>query len=182
MSDLSFLSQLRLFRVKHRISQEEIGKYLGVKQSGYSKYEKGVVGIPLAVLLKLSQFIDEKGEGNSEVAESVRKLIKAMDEMEALIDSAEEVPPTQTIQGIQAPSAARGESGTVVHSGIQPAHITLAASKVLSDPGIRDIPPGDKAELIAILAEFLSMGIQLRSALEKALHTVKSDQEPRQAG
>ena len=51
-----FFQRLRDLREDADLSQEEVGKILGILQTVYSRYERGVQNIPLEHLLKLADF------------------------------------------------------------------------------------------------------------------------------
>jgi transcriptional regulator with XRE-family HTH domain len=48
--------RLRDLREDHDLSQTKVATYLGMSQTGYSKYETGENDIPTAVLIKLSRY------------------------------------------------------------------------------------------------------------------------------
>ena len=50
--------RLRDLREDRDLTQTQIAKYLGMSQTGYSKYETGENDIPTAILIKLSDFYD----------------------------------------------------------------------------------------------------------------------------
>lgn len=50
--------RIRDLREDKDINQTEIAKYLGMSQTGYSKYETGEHDIPTAILIKLADFYD----------------------------------------------------------------------------------------------------------------------------
>lgn len=45
--------RIRDLRDKHDINQTQVAKFLGMSQTGYSKYETGENDLPTAVLIKL---------------------------------------------------------------------------------------------------------------------------------
>ena len=47
---------LKYLRKKHRISQDDIGKFVGISQKGVSKYERGECEIPLPKLMMLTGY------------------------------------------------------------------------------------------------------------------------------
>lgn len=47
--------RIREFREDKNMTQTDIAKYLGMSQTGYSKYETGENDIPTAVLIALAQ-------------------------------------------------------------------------------------------------------------------------------
>lgn len=51
-----FKDKIRILREKNGLSQQEISKYLGVTQSQYSNYERGVYEPPFEILKKISKF------------------------------------------------------------------------------------------------------------------------------
>ena len=48
--------RIRDLREDRDLSQTQVAKYLGMSQTGYSKYETGENDIPTAILIKLSHF------------------------------------------------------------------------------------------------------------------------------
>ena len=48
--------RIRNLREDHDLNQTQVAKYLGMSQTGYSKYETGENDLPTAVLIKLSRF------------------------------------------------------------------------------------------------------------------------------
>ena len=48
--------RIRDMREDKDMTQTEVAKYLGMSQTGYSKYETGENDIPTTVLIKLSRF------------------------------------------------------------------------------------------------------------------------------
>ena len=48
--------RLRDLREDMDLTQTQVAKYLGMSQTGYSKYETGENDIPTAILIKLSDF------------------------------------------------------------------------------------------------------------------------------
>ncbi len=48
--------RIRDLREDHDLNQTQIAKYLGMSQTGYSKYETGENDIPSAVLIKLASY------------------------------------------------------------------------------------------------------------------------------
>jgi len=48
--------RIRDLREDRDLSQAELGKLLGMSQTGYSKYETGENDIPTAILIKLAEF------------------------------------------------------------------------------------------------------------------------------
>lgn len=47
--------RLRELRVDNDMSQEDVAKYLGMSQTGYSKYEVGTVPPPVDIIIKLAK-------------------------------------------------------------------------------------------------------------------------------
>lgn len=45
-------------RKEHEKTQTEIAEYLNVRQTTYSKYKRGVIGIPIEVFIKLVEYYD----------------------------------------------------------------------------------------------------------------------------
>ena len=50
--------RIRDLREDSDLNQTQIAKYLGMSQTGYSKYETGENDIPTEILIKLSKFYD----------------------------------------------------------------------------------------------------------------------------
>jgi len=48
--------RIRDLREDHDLTQKQVAQFLGMSQTGYSKYETGENDIPTAVLLKLADF------------------------------------------------------------------------------------------------------------------------------
>lgn len=48
--------RIRDLREDRDLNQTQVAKYLGMSQTGYSKYETGENDIPTQVLIKLSRF------------------------------------------------------------------------------------------------------------------------------
>lgn len=48
--------RIRDLREDKDMTQKEIAKYLGMSQTGYSKYETGENDIPTAILIRLARF------------------------------------------------------------------------------------------------------------------------------
>ena len=48
--------RIRDLREDHDLTQTQIAKYLGMSQTGYSKYETGENDIPTAILIKLARY------------------------------------------------------------------------------------------------------------------------------
>lgn len=48
--------RIRDLREDQDLTQKQIAQYLGMSQTGYSKYETGENDIPTAVLIKLADF------------------------------------------------------------------------------------------------------------------------------
>ena len=48
--------RIRNLREDHDLNQTQVAKYLGMSQTGYSKYETGENDIPTSILIKLSEF------------------------------------------------------------------------------------------------------------------------------
>lgn len=53
---ISMNNRLRDLREDEELNQTQIAKYLGMSQTGYSKYETGENDIPTQVLIKLAQY------------------------------------------------------------------------------------------------------------------------------
>ncbi len=51
-------NRIRDLREDKDMNQTEIANYLGMSQTGYSKYETGEHDIPTAILIKLADFYD----------------------------------------------------------------------------------------------------------------------------
>ena len=50
--------RIRDLREDHDLNQTKVAAYLGMSQTGYSKYETGENEVPISVLIKLAQFYD----------------------------------------------------------------------------------------------------------------------------
>lgn len=50
--------RLRELREEKRLSQTTLAKFLGMSQTGYSKYETGENDIPTSILLRLADFYE----------------------------------------------------------------------------------------------------------------------------
>lgn len=50
----NYYPRIKDLREDHDFSQEDVSKYLGMKQPQYSRYERGLRDIPTDVLIKLS--------------------------------------------------------------------------------------------------------------------------------
>ena len=50
--------RLRDLREDADLNQTQVAKYLGMSQTGYSKYETGENDIPIQVLIQLARFYD----------------------------------------------------------------------------------------------------------------------------
>ena len=48
--------RIRDLRVDRDLNQTEVANYLGMSQTGYSKYETGENDIPTSILIKLADF------------------------------------------------------------------------------------------------------------------------------
>lgn len=53
---IAMSNRLRDLREDKDLNQTQVAEYLGMSQTGYSKYETGENDIPTQVLIKLSQF------------------------------------------------------------------------------------------------------------------------------
>ena len=54
--DCSYFQRLRDLREDKDLRQQDIADFLGIKQTVYSRYERGIQNIPLDFLLKLADF------------------------------------------------------------------------------------------------------------------------------
>ena len=52
----SFYPRLRDLREDRDLSQQSVADFLGMKQSQYSRYERGIRDIPTDVLIRLARF------------------------------------------------------------------------------------------------------------------------------
>lgn len=61
MGNIKIVENIRELRKRFSFSQEEVGKYLGITQPAYQKYETGQTEVSMEVLEKLSRLygIDE---------------------------------------------------------------------------------------------------------------------------
>ena len=55
-SDILKFERIRNLRIDNNLTQEQLAKYLNVKQNTYSQYELGVLNYPVDVLIKLAHF------------------------------------------------------------------------------------------------------------------------------
>ena len=55
-SEKMYLKRLKTLRIKAGLKQTEIAKILGIRQTVYSRYERGFQTIPLNFLVKLADF------------------------------------------------------------------------------------------------------------------------------
>lgn len=51
----NYYPRLRDLREDHDLTQEAVSAYLGMKQSQYSRYERGIRDIPTDVLIRLAK-------------------------------------------------------------------------------------------------------------------------------
>lgn len=54
----SYYPRLRDLREDRDLSQQSVADFLGMKQSQYSRYERGIRDIPTDVLIRLARFYD----------------------------------------------------------------------------------------------------------------------------
>ena len=50
--------RIRDLRSDHDLNQQQVADYLGMSQTGYSKYEVGTNDIPTQILIKLARLYD----------------------------------------------------------------------------------------------------------------------------
>ena len=50
--------RIRDLRTDHDLTQQQVADYLGMSQTGYSKYEVGTNDIPTQILIKLARLYD----------------------------------------------------------------------------------------------------------------------------
>ena len=50
--------RIRDLRTDHDLNQQQVADYLGMSQTGYSKYEVGTNDIPTQALIKLARFYE----------------------------------------------------------------------------------------------------------------------------
>lgn len=50
--------RIRDLRTDHDLNQRQVAEYLGMSQTGYSKYEVGTNDIPTQILIKLARLYD----------------------------------------------------------------------------------------------------------------------------
>lgn len=55
---MNMYKRIRDLREDKDLNQTQIAKFLGMSQTGYSKYETGENDIPTAILIKLADFYD----------------------------------------------------------------------------------------------------------------------------
>lgn len=58
MSDIMYLPRLRDLREDKDLKQKDIAEMLGIKQTVYSRYERGFQNLPLEFLVMLADFYD----------------------------------------------------------------------------------------------------------------------------
>ena len=51
----NYYPRLRDLREDHDLTQQQVAKYLGMKQPQYSRYERGLRDVPTDVLIRLAQ-------------------------------------------------------------------------------------------------------------------------------
>lgn len=51
----NYYPRLRDLREDHDLSQQKVAEFLGMKQSQYSRYERGLRDLPTDVLIRLAQ-------------------------------------------------------------------------------------------------------------------------------
>lgn len=51
-----YLPRLKELRIKKRLSQKDVGNAIGITQDSYSKYESGLIELPIRRLIQLCQF------------------------------------------------------------------------------------------------------------------------------
>jgi len=52
----NYYRRLRDLREDHDLTQEQVASYLGMKQSQYSRYERGVRDLPTDILIRLARY------------------------------------------------------------------------------------------------------------------------------
>ena len=52
---MKYIKRIRDFREDNDMTQQQVAEYLGMKQSQYSRYERGYRDIPTDVLIKLAE-------------------------------------------------------------------------------------------------------------------------------
>lgn len=75
--------RIRELRDERFIPQKEIAAYLGMSQTGYSKYETGENDIPTQILLKLADFYNTSVDyllGRTKERASVEELCRRLKE------------------------------------------------------------------------------------------------------
>lgn len=53
---LNYYKRIRDLREDHDLTQQKVADYLNMKQSQYSRYERGIRDIPTDVLIRLAKF------------------------------------------------------------------------------------------------------------------------------
>lgn len=51
-------NNILVLRKENKKTQEEIANYLYVRQTTYSKYERGAINIPIDVIIRLADYYD----------------------------------------------------------------------------------------------------------------------------
>lgn len=65
--------RIRNLREDRDLNQTQVAKYLGMSQTGYSKYETGENDIPTSILIKLSEFYNVSIDYLLNVSDDPRK-------------------------------------------------------------------------------------------------------------
>ena len=52
----NYYRRLRDLREDHDLTQEQVAAFLGMKQSQYSRYERGVRDLPTDILIRLARY------------------------------------------------------------------------------------------------------------------------------
>ena len=53
---MNYIKRLKELRIENDVSQQEISRYLNVRQNTYSQYETGKRELPINVLIELAKY------------------------------------------------------------------------------------------------------------------------------
>lgn len=58
----NYYPRLRELREDHDLTQQKVADYLGMKQSQYNRYERGLRDLPTDVLIRLARFYETSSD------------------------------------------------------------------------------------------------------------------------
>ena len=58
----NYYPRLRDLREDHDMTQQEVSEYLGMKQSQYSRYERGIRDLPTDILIRLCRLYNTSAD------------------------------------------------------------------------------------------------------------------------